>query len=360
MIIWNINLKIKIDESGLLTSLDNQSSSNKRFLDRFNLFKNKASNLIFVNEPSNTNFNRDFNYVGKLKVKDNVKYPIIYYKNPNRFNFITVIQAGFYFPKILVSTIDIYSYNTNHNEEKDFVKAYDSLYFANLPYPITALCLLHDEKDLKKISEIEGNDDYEINLLCGNTKGNIFIVKLPDVALRKKAEIIKIFCDHNNEILSLYYCSELSIFASASKDGYINLYTLPKYKLFNSIFIEPNEFSCDEIFIVYSPLPSIIIHSKKNDTLLSYSINGTFLKKIKEEGIKSPKISRDSNFNELLIYISNSTNSIRTLTLPYFDLKKDIPMSLDKLECIDISYDFKYCFIGNKDGNQIIYLKNKI
>ena len=357
-------LKLNIDymeyKSQNKNSLDNQSSSNKRFLDRFNLFKNKASNLIFVNEPSNTNFNRDFNYVGKLKVKDNVKYPIIYYKNPNRFNFITVIQAGFYFPKILVSTIDIYSYNTNHNEEKDFVKAYDSLYFANLPYPITALCLLHDEKDLKKISEIEDNDDYEINLLCGNTKGNIFIVKLPDVALRKKAEIIKIFCDHNNEILSLYYCSELSIFASASKDGYINLYTLPKYKLFNSIFIEPNEFSCDEIFIVYSPLPSIIIHSKKNDTLLSYSINGTFLKKIKEEGIKSPKISRDSNFNELLIYISNSTNSIRTLTLPYFDLKKDIPMSLDKLECIDISYDFKYCFIGNKDGNQIIYLKNKI
>ena len=359
-----IVLKLNIDnmeyKSQNKNSLDNQNKQNKRFLDKLNLFKNKASNLIFVNEPNNINFNRDFNFVGKLKLNDNTKYPIVYFKNPNRFNFITIIQAGFYFPKILVSTVDIYSYNSNHNEEKDFVKAYDSLYFANIPYPITALCLLNDEKDLKKISEIEDNDDYEINLLCGNTKGNIFVVKLPDVALRKKAEISKIFCDHNNEILSLYYSSELSIFASSSKDGYINLYTLPKYKLFNSIFIDPNEYSCDEIFIIYSPLPSIIIHSKKNDTLLSYSINGTFINKIEEQGIKSPKISRDSNFNELLIYISSSTNSIRTLTLPYFDLKKDIPMSLDNLECIDMSYDFKYCFIGNKDGNQIIYLKNKI
>ena len=357
-------LKLNIDnmeyKSQNKNSLDNQNSKNKRLLDRFNLFKNKASNLIFLNEPNNINFNRDFNFVGKLKVKDNIKYPIVYFRNPNRYNFMTIIQAGFYFPKILISTVDIYSYNTDHNEDKDFVKAYDSLYFANLPYPITALCLLHDEKELKKISEIEENDDFEINLLCGNTKGNIFIVKLPDVAIRKKAEIIKIFCDHNNEIISLYYCSELSIFASTSKDGYINLYTLPKYTLFNSIFVDPNEFSCDEIFLSYSPLPSIIIHSKKNETLLSYSINGTFLKKIEEPGIKSPKIARDSNFNELLIYISSTTNSIRTLTLPYFDLKKDIPMSMDNIECIDMSYDFKYCFIGNKDGNQIIYLKNKL
>jgi hypothetical protein len=121
-------LKLNIDnmeyKSQNKNSLDNQNSKNKRLLDRFNLFKNKASNLIFLNEPNNINFNRDFNFVGKLKVKDNIKYPIVYFRNPNRYNFMTIIQAGFYFPKILISTVDIYSYNTDHNEDKDFVKAY--------------------------------------------------------------------------------------------------------------------------------------------------------------------------------------------------------------------------------------------
>ena len=335
---------------------DNNENEAKKFIDRLNFFKSKTT----PEQNINNNYNRDFNLVGKLKNNENTNYPIIYFRNPNRYNYMTIIQGGFYFPKLLISTVDIYSYNTNYKEENDFVKVYDSLYFANIPYPITALCLLIDEKELKKISEKEENDDYEIELLCGNTKGNLFIVKLPDITIRKKAEIKKIFCNNNDIITSVYYSSELSIFASSSKDGYLNLYTFPKYKLFRSIYINPKEFSCDEIFIIDCPLPSIIIYSKINDNLLSYSINGAFLSKISENGIKSPKIIKDSNFNEYLCYIYTPSNSIRTLTLPYFDLKRDIPMSLNNIESIDVSYDSKYCFIGNDKASQIIYLKNKI
>ena len=68
----------------------------------------------------------------------------------------------------------------------------------------------------------------------------------------------------------------------------------------------------------------------------------------------------DSNFNQYLCYIYVPCNSIRTLSLPYFDLKRDIPMSLNNIQYIDISYESKYCFIGNENASQIIYLKNKI
>ena len=339
---------------------DNNENQIKRVVFRFNSFKSIASGFLKGEQNVNNNFNRDFNFIGKMKNKENTNYPIIYFRNPNKYNFITIIQGGFYFPKLLISTVDVYNYNSNYKEDNDFVRAYDSLYFANLPFPITALCLLIDEKELKKISEKEKNNDYEIELLCGNTKGNLFIIKLPDITIKKKAEIKKIFCNNNDEITSVYYSSELSIFASASKDGYLNLYTFPKYKLFRSIYINPEEFSCDEIFIIHSPLPSIIIHSKKNNNLISYSINGTFLNKIEENGIKSPKIAKDSNFNQYLCYIYVPCNSIRTLSLPYFDLKRDIPMSLNNIQYIDISYDSKYCFIGNENASQIIYLKNKI
>jgi hypothetical protein len=81
--------------------------------------------------------------------------------------------------------------------------------------------------------------------------------------------------------------------------------------------------------------------------------------KFEEKGIKCPKIVRDSNFNEYLVYIY-SENSIGIVNLPYFDYTKNINIELNKIECIDVTHDFQYCFIGNEDASNIIYLKNSL
>ena len=330
-------------------NIDNQ---NKRFRDKMHNLRNM---FFFTGEKENGIFyNKNINFIGINSIDKDINIPILYIKNPNKENYYTIIQGGFYLPKLILTTIDIYNYSLNYTEKKDNLKEYESFYFSNLPYPITALCLLHDENELKKFT------DFDINILCGNSIGNIFICKITEKANKKKFEIIKIFCNHFDMVNSLYYSSNLSIFASASKDNYINLYTIPSYKLFRSIHINEEEFSCDEIFLISSPLPSVIIFSKKNSCLLSYNINGHYLMKYEEKGIKCPKIVRNSNFNEFLVYICTTDNSIRILSLPYFDYSKNISIQLNKIECIDITNDYQYCFIGNEDATHIIYLKIKV
>ena len=330
-------------------NIDNQ---NKRFRDKMHNLRNM---FFFTGEKENVIFyNKNINFIGINSIDKDINIPILYIKNPNKENYYTIIQGGFYLPKLILTTIDIYNYSLNYTEKKDNLKEYESFYFSNLPYPITALCLLHDENELKKFT------DFDINILCGNSIGNIFICKITEKANKKKFEIIKIFCNHFDMVNSLYYSSNLSIFASASKDNYINLYTIPSYKLFRSIHINEEEFSCDEIFLISSPLPSVIIFSKKNSCLLSYNINGHYLMKYEEKGIKCPKIVRNSNFNEFLVYICTTDNSIRILSLPYFDYSKNISIQLNKIECIDITNDYQYCFIGNEDATHIIYLKIKV
>ena len=339
----HMNKSLKVDNS-------NNDNQNKRLKDKFHILRN----MIFASGENETGtfYNKNLNFVG-VDYNNNINVPILYIKNPNKENLYTIIQGGFYLSKLILTTVDVNNYSLNYTEKKDNIKEYESLYFSNLPYSITALCLLHDEKELKKLSE------FDINILCGNSLGNIFICRINEKNNKKKGEIKTIFSNHFGKINSLFYSSNLSIFASCSVDGYINLYTMPSYKLFRSIKINLEEFSCDKVFLISSPLPSVIIFSKNNNCLLSYNINGHFLMKFEEKGIKCPKIVRDSNFNEYLVYIY-SENSIGIVNLPYFDYTKNINIELNKIECIDVTHDFQYCFIGNEDASNIIYLKNSL
>ena len=346
------NLEFKpLNKSSTFDNNNNIDNQNKRFRDKMHNFINMFS---FGEKENGIFYNKNMNFIGINSINNDINIPILYIKNPNKENYYTIIQGGFYLPKLILTTVDIYNYSLNYSEKKDNLKEYESFYFSNLPYPITALCLLHDENELKKYT------DFDINILCGNSIGNIFICKIIEKSNKKKFDIIKIFCNHFDIVNSLYYSSNLSIFASASKDNYINLYTIPSYKLFRSIHINEEEFSCDEIFLISSPLPSVIIFSKKNSCLLSYNINGHYLMKYEEKGIKCPKIVRNSNFNECLVYICTIDNSIRIVSLPYFEYTKNFSIQLNKIEYIDITNDNQYCFIGNEDATQIIYLKNKV
>ena len=75
---------------------------------------------------------------------------------------------------------------------------------------------------------------------------------------------------------------DLNVFATASIDGNINLYTWPLCKMFRAIKTPIKSGHRDKfskIFLVESSLPSIIITIERENKheLLSYSINGEFL-----------------------------------------------------------------------------------
>jgi len=88
----------------------------------------------------------------------------------------------------------------------------------------------------------------------------------------------KIFKDHENKISCIKSDDYLNIFATCCLNGRINLYTMPKLEIYRTLELNSNKNFVvspiiTNIFISYSPLPSIIFLSN-NNKFYSYSING--------------------------------------------------------------------------------------
>ena len=152
-------------------------------------------------------------------------------------------------------------------------------------------------------------DESETFLICANKMGCIFIYSINKTnKLEWKFE--RIIQDNQKEITSLDLNENLNIFVTADKEGYINLYTFPQCKLFNSykinenqlptnnipndnsnnnsssasrsesnvnISTSQNELYADIIIISYSPLPSIIFYIRSKKCLCVFSINFHFI-----------------------------------------------------------------------------------
>ena len=82
-------------------------------------------------------------------------------------------------------------------------------------------------------------DESETFLICANKIGSIFIY-LVNRENKLEWNLTKVIQDNQKEITSLDLNENLNIFITTDKEGYINLYTFPQCKLFNSYKINEN------------------------------------------------------------------------------------------------------------------------
>ena len=150
--------------------------------------------------------------------------------------------------------------------------------------------------------------------------------------------------------------SELNLWASASIDGYINLYRLPLSKLIRSIKVPTKK--CDYVFLSASPLPSIVIitEDKNISEILVYSINGKELLRQKEQAlIYCPIIITDLNNNDYISYILNDSVIIRSIpTL----IRQSCIDGIHNLYAIYPCEDMRILFATNKSGSEIYIIKD--
>ena len=193
-------------------------------------------------------------------------------------------------------------------------------------------------------------------LIAGNSIGNCFLISLSGLPNQPEIKVIKTLINNFMEITAINFSHDMNAFATLSKDGYINLYTVPLVRLFRSIYF-PNH-SCDKIFMSSSPLPCVAIFSEEESEIVIYSINGKYLSKIKEpNGFKSPKIVKDSNFCEYILYISARKVLVRSL--PYLEQRCEISLTIRDPEVIDINEEMNVCYVGNMQGSEWVYVRNK-
>ena len=143
--------------------------------------------------------------------------------------------------------------------------------------------------------------------ICGLKNGSLFIFKRKN----NDIELYKVFHDHSKEIIDIAVNDILKIFVDISNDGFINIYTFPECDLINSIYIKVKENEIfEKIYLSSSPLPSIII--KTNNKLISYSINGKFLKEIENKETNIKLVTE-----EFIDYFELSNK--KRLDIPYFN-----------------------------------------
>jgi hypothetical protein len=107
-----------------------------------------------------------------------------------------------------------------------------------------------------------------------------------------------------------------------------------------------NKTNLDYVFISDSPLPSVILYSKKINNFYIYSINGIFIKKTKNnfKNLFSPKIIKD-NYQRDYLFFGTNDGCIIYIRLPLLDKSKSFELKgqndslLLPIKCFDISED---------------------
>ena len=234
----------------------------------------------------------------------------------------------------------------------------------------------------KLITSLEISND-EKYMICGNEKGVIIIFSINYslfIENKKYIELLKVIKSHNNhKINSISINNNLFLFADCSYDGYINLYTFPKIKLINSIYINDTQMKKNEIDFVFlssQPLPVIVLYSNKKCLFKVYSINGhqincdnNDLSLLKETEMSlyitdcmiSPVIFTNNKFNDYLAYI---------FKYKFILIRKFPNMNCYlKINCSENNYFFskvffskslKYLFAYDEKGNNIYITDNNI
>ena len=272
----------------------------------------------------------EFNQIGNRMFK---------YQNPREYNDKicvhsdkgkTIIMGGYYDGKVIIM------YTEPEIKINELIPFDEDI-------PICAITLSQDE-------------DY---LFIGNMNGNIKIYKKKEKSEGKIYEwnSVNKIIDQMTEISHIYCNNELNIWASASIDGYINIYSFPLCKLFRCIKVPTK--NCRYTFLSSSPLPSIIAicNEKAESEIFVYSINGKFLYNQKEQNsILSPNIIKDLNSNDYLVYICNSTICIRTIpNLIIQVLIEDLP----GIYTIFTNDDKTTLYATNRNGNDIYIIKDE-
>ena len=201
---------------------------------------------------------------------------------------------------------------------------------------------------------VNKNEEY---LFLGDILGNIKIYKINDDI--EKYESLHLISDQFSPISHLDCNEELNLWASASIDGYINIYTFPLCKLIRSIKVPINK--CNYAFLSPFPSPSIIVigeEEEKNESeIFVYSINGHLIMKQKEQSlITCPLIIKDINSYEYLAYITKDNIIIRNLPSLYLHVNID---NLKDIYAFCLSEDMRIIYGINQNGDEIYVIREE-
>ena len=266
------------------------TNNKKNELKFYRINRVSMASVEFGITPIQTVFEGD---IGKRKYK-NIIYNSTFKENKDLFK------------KICTTFIDkIKLKNHKDIEEKDYINNGSKVYKINNSKK-QKIQIINPENKYQNnnifinpqlyISYIYQNENIKI---IGYKTGKIEVFQINK---NESSELISEFFEHKDEIIHLNYNPRLNMFCSSSKDGFLNVYSLPN-KLITTIPKHNKNNNFDLIFLSSNPFPSIIAMESNTGNIYSYSIDGF---KIKSTNIYILlKLNNDYN---LYLYICSYFN----------------------------------------------------
>ena len=189
------------------------------------------------------------------------------------------------------------------------------------------LLIKHEKEFLDKLKE--NNVNVKNTKICfeGNYFGNVKITIKNDEKQTIKTKILR---DHYDNIKYIDYNKRLNLFLTYSLDGFINIYTFPKYKLVRAIKVSKfTKKVLKKVVLISNPFPMIFTYD--SNEMHTLTINGDLITSIelksiiqKESGEKYkmeiiPCIDKDFGIWNDRIYININEEEGKSFVL-YLDL----------------------------------------
>ena len=122
------------------------------------------------------------------------------------------------------------------------------------------------DKSMILIIYIDKNED---NLYIGTENGSLIIYSINEM-INKVIFSANSFLHHSKKINHINVNNELNMLITCSEDCFVNLYTLPKIELINSIYRKD---IINYVFLSSSPLPSFVTFSNNKKAFDCYNLN---------------------------------------------------------------------------------------
>ena len=130
--------------------------------------------------------------------------------------------------------------------------------------------IVNEDVPDKSIITIVYVDKNEDNIYIGTQNGSLIIYSMDDIISKESSFSPKYFLHHSKKINHINVNNELNMLITCSNDKYVNLYTLPKIELVNSIYRKD---IVNYVFLSSSPLPSFVTFSDNKKSFDCYNIN---------------------------------------------------------------------------------------
>ena len=181
--------------------------------------------------------------------------------------------------------------------------------------------LLFNKNDHSPVNNIQINKEETIGIV-GNLLGIIYIYNIKEYSWDYKIKLNF----HSKKINDIFISSELNAFVSCSEDNYINIFSIPSFKVINSFLVQKPEIA----LLSSRPLPACIIYNNENKKLIVFGVNGKLIKELElNNKPESCIIYTNKLFRDYLIFSDNG--KIFKYSLPYLENINEIKLFKENL-----------------------------